>query len=127
MPGHMSNYLCKYALCQREPRHIFQDVVFVSVTIDPARDTVEHLSEWTEQMGYDWYHLTDSARALRDVYSDWNVVVDNEHIAAEPPSESLVRVAVLNPDNSSMVIDSLARGPHLRTVSTTDQNLWDMQ
>ena len=91
-----------------------EDVVFVSVTIDPARDTVEHLSEWTEQMGYDWYHLTDSARALRDVYSDWNVVVDNEHIAAsEPPSESLVRVAVLNPDNSSMVIDSPCQGPTL--------------
>ena len=91
-----------------------EDVVFVSVTIDPARDTVEHLSEWTEQMGYDWYHLTDSARAIRDVYSDWNVVVDNEHIAAsEPPSESLVRVAVLNPDNSSMVIDSPCQGPTL--------------
>ncbi len=91
-----------------------EDVVFVSVTIDPARDTVAHLSEWTEQMGYDWYHLTHSAHVLQEVYRDWNVVVDNEHIAAsEPPSESLVRVAVLNPDNSSIVVDSPCQGPTL--------------
>lgn len=91
-----------------------EDVVFVSVTIDPARDTVSHLSEWTEQMGYDWYHLTDSASSLQEIYRDWNVVVDNEHIAAsEPPSESLVRVTILNPDNSSMVVDSPCQGPTL--------------
>ena len=103
-----------------------EDVVFVSVTIDPARDTVEHLSEWTEQMGYDWYHLTDSAHALRDVYSEWNVVVDNAHIAAsEPPSESLVRVAVLNPDNSSMIVDSPCQGPTLANCFENGSNLMD--
>ena len=32
------------------------EVVIISVTIDPARDTISHLAEWTEQMGYDWHH-----------------------------------------------------------------------
>ncbi|MBS65797.1 MAG: hypothetical protein CMA93_05715 [Euryarchaeota archaeon] len=103
-----------------------EDVVFVSVTIDPARDTIAHLSEWTEQMGYDWYHLTDSARALQDVYRDWNVVVDNAHIAAsEPPSESLVRVAVLNPDNSSIIVDSHCQGPTLANCFESGSELME--
>lgn len=103
-----------------------EDVVFVSVTIDPARDTISHLSEWTEQMGYDWYHLTGSADILQDVYRNWNVVVDNAHIAAsEPPSESLVRVAVLNPDNSSMSIESPCQGPTLVECFENGSELMD--
>ena len=102
------------------------EVVFVSVTIDPARDTVSHLSEWTEQMGYDWYHVTGSASLLQDVYRDWNVVVDNAHIAAsEPPSESLIRVAVLNPDNSSMIVDSPCQGPTLADCFDSGSDLME--
>ncbi|MFL2493914.1 MAG: SCO family protein [Candidatus Thalassarchaeum sp.] len=102
------------------------DVVFVSVTIDPARDTVSHLSEWTEQMGYDWYHLTGSASTLQSIYRDWNVVVDNEHIAAsEPPSENLVRVAVLNPDNTSMVMDIPCQGSTLSRCFEDGSKLMD--
>ena len=101
-------------------------VVFVSVTIDPSRDTIPHLSEWTEQMGYDWYHLTGSAGILQDVYRNWNVVVDNAHIAAsEPPSESLVRVAVLNPDNSSITIESPCQGPTLADCFENGSELMD--
>ena len=57
------------------------EVVFLSITIDPARDNISHLAEWTEQMGYDWPHLThDNHTVLTNVYSDWNLVVDDEHI-----------------------------------------------
>ena len=57
------------------------EVVFLSITIDPARDNVSHLAEWTEQMGYDWPHLThDNHTVLTDVYNDWNLVVDDDHI-----------------------------------------------
>jgi len=58
-----------------------REVIFLSVTIDPARDNVSHLANWTEQMGYDWPHLThDNHSVLVNVYDDWNLVVDDEHI-----------------------------------------------
>ena len=34
------------------------DVVFLSVTIDPARDTVAGPSEWIDAFEYDWTSLT---------------------------------------------------------------------
>ncbi len=83
------------------------DVVFLSITIDPARDTVAHLAEWTEAMGYDWTHLTaERPSTLIDVYSSWNVIVDNDHIAAsQPPEGAMNRVVILDASNNSTVID----------------------
>ncbi len=84
------------------------DVVIVSVTIDPARDTISHLAEWTEQMGYDWHHLTGSTSTLQDTYRSWNVIVDNEHInASQPPEDGTNRIAVLYPDNSTFHHDEV--------------------
>ena len=79
---------------------IEEEVVFLSITIDPARDTVDRFSKWTESVGYEWQHLTSSdVDYLVEVWSDWNVVVDNDHInASVPPEGSMNRVAVLNPD-----------------------------
>jgi len=84
------------------------DVVILSITIDPARDTISHLLEWTERMGYEWDHLTDESGTVMDnVWNTWNVVVDNEHIASSlPPEGQMLRFGVLNPDNSSFKIDS---------------------
>jgi len=85
------------------------DVVFVSVTIDPARDTVQHLSQWTESRGYNWTHLTaERPSVLLDVYSSWNVIVDDEHIAASAPPEGAInRVVFLNSSNDTIVVDYL--------------------
>lgn len=85
------------------------DVLFISVTIDPARDTVAHLSEWTEAMGYNWTHLTaERPSTLVEVWSAWNVIVDNEHIAAsQPPEGAMNRVVVLDASNNTTVIDTL--------------------
>jgi cytochrome oxidase Cu insertion factor (SCO1/SenC/PrrC family) len=56
-------------------------VVFISITIDPARDTVEHLAEWTASLGYDWPHLTsENSDVLIEVYENWRVYVDEEHL-----------------------------------------------
>ena len=84
------------------------EVVFLSVTIDPARDTVERFSRWTEATGYDWPHLTSSdIDELVGVWSDWNVVVDNDHInASAPPEDSMNRVVVMGPDGSTTSIDT---------------------
>ena len=87
------------------------DVIIISVTIDPARDTVSHLAEWTEQMSYDWYHLTGPTATLQDTYRSWNVIVDNEHInASKPPEDGMNRIAVLYPDNSSFHHDEVGAG-----------------
>ena len=56
-------------------------VVFISITIDPARDTVEHLAEWTASLGYDWPHLTsENSDVLIEVYEDWRIYADEEHL-----------------------------------------------
>ena len=56
-------------------------VVFISITIDPARDTVEHLAEWTASLGYEWPHLTsENSDVLIEVYENWRVYVDKEHL-----------------------------------------------
>ncbi len=88
-----------------------EEVLILSVTIDPARDTINHLSEWTENRGYEWPHLTGPASELQRIYRSWNVIIDNEHIeASQPPEESLNRLVVLYPDNSSSVIDRTGFG-----------------
>mgnify|MGYP001156847276 CR=1 FL=1 len=83
-------------------------VEIISITIDPARDTVSRLSEWTMERGYEWNHLThESGAVMQTVWSDWNVVIDAEHIANSlPPEGSTVRLAILNPDNSTIVTES---------------------
>ena len=86
-------------------------VEFISITIDPARDSTTHLREWTLARGYEWDHLThERGSVIQSVWDDWNVVVDTGHIANSlPPEELLVRFAVLFPDNSSIVTDNPCR------------------
>ncbi len=87
------------------------DVVLISVTIDPARDTISHLSEWTENRGYEWYHLTGPVSTLQQTYRSWNVIIDNEHISAsEPPESGLNRLVLLYPDNSSSILEQRGFG-----------------
>ena len=86
-------------------------VEFISITIDPARDTIEHLRQWADARGYDWNHLThERGSVIQSVWDEWNVVVDTEHIANSlPPEESTVRFSVLNPDNTSIVTDNACK------------------
>ena len=88
-------------------------VEFISITIDPARDTSAHLLEWTSARGYEWNHLThERGSVIQSVWDDWNVVVDAEHIANSlPPEEAVSRFAVLYPDNSSLVSDNQCQDP----------------
>jgi len=85
-----------------------EDVEIISITIDPARDTVSHLSQWTDEREYQWNHLThERGSVMESVWSDWNVVVDAEHIANSlPPDDASLRFAVLFPDNTTLVTDS---------------------
>ncbi len=85
-----------------------EEVEIISITIDPARDTISHLSEWTEARGYSWNHLTsDVSSEMEQVWDDWKVVVDSEHIENSlRPENGSMRFAVLYPDNSTLVTDN---------------------
>jgi cytochrome oxidase Cu insertion factor (SCO1/SenC/PrrC family) len=66
------------------------DVQFISISVDPKRDTPERLQEYTELHGVDWPHLTGNATLLADVYSTFGVLVDEfvieAHIANSEPT-----------------------------------------
>ena len=88
--------------------------VIVSITVDPARDTVEKLSEWTTERGYDWPHLTSTDHIyLNQTWSNWGVAVDNDHIYGDHSShgdmgdhsEMSHQVAILYPDNTTTLLD----------------------
>ena len=83
-------------------------VVILSITIDPARDTVDRFSQWTDANGYEWDHLSaERSSTLVNVWKSWNIVVDNDHInASSPPEENMNRFSVLFPDNSSVSLDN---------------------
>ena len=102
------------------------DLVILSITMDPARDTPEHLAEWTTQRGYDWPHLTsDDHSELEQVWDYYNLLVDNDHINSDHSnhgedgshgdhsnhdghsdhSDMLHQVAVLYPDNTTALFD----------------------
>ena len=84
------------------------EVVILSITIDPARDTVERFAQWTDANGYEWDHLSsDNPSTLVNMWKDWNIVIDNDHInASQQPENSMNRFSVLYPDNSSLVLDN---------------------
>ena len=50
------------------------DVVILSITIDPARDTVDRFAQWTEANGYEWDHLSaERPSTLVNVWNSWNI------------------------------------------------------
>ena len=72
------------------PDHgIENDIQILSITIDPARDTVEKLKDYTDKNAFEWPHLTSSnPDDLVQVWNDWNVVVDNDHVYANHSSHN---------------------------------------
>jgi len=55
------------------------DLILLSITLDPERDTPEHLANWTDDLGYDWSHLSsENAGELEAVYADWHMLVIDE-------------------------------------------------
>ena len=87
------------------------DVELISITIDPARDTVPHLKDWTDARGYGWNHLTHHrGSVIQAVWDEWKVVVDADHIANSlPPEDATVRFSVLFPDNTTLVTNNPCR------------------
>jgi cytochrome oxidase Cu insertion factor (SCO1/SenC/PrrC family) len=87
------------------------DLVILSMTIDPARDSPGHLLEWTTQRGYDWTHLTSENHSqLSQVWTSYNLFVDTSHINSDHSDHSSHsnmshQVSLLYPDNSTALLD----------------------
>ena len=100
-----------------------EDLVILSMTIDPVRDTPEHLWGWTNVRGYDWPHLTSHNHSeLAVVWDLYHVVPDTDHINSDHSdhdhhdghgdhdehddnSDMSHQVAILYPDNSTALLD----------------------
>ncbi len=55
-----------------------RDVVFVAVSVDPERDTVERVREYSEKRGllHRWQYLTGERAELEKVWKDYNIYVN---------------------------------------------------
>ena len=94
-----------------------EDLVILSMTIDPVRDTSAHLLEWTTQRGYDWIHLTSGDYShISEVWTHYNVFPSTDHINSDHSnhddhddhsghSDMLHQVSVLYPDNTTVLLD----------------------
>lgn len=94
-----------------------EDLVILSMTIDPVRDTPAHLLEWTTQRGYDWIHLTSEDYShISEVWTHYNVFPSTDHINSDHSnhgdhddhsghSDMLHQVSVLYPDNTTALLD----------------------
>lgn len=64
------------------------DYQFISVTVDPAKDTPEALSDYKENFGADWPHLTGNISQLEAVWDDFQISVLTEEIETEESGSS---------------------------------------
>ncbi len=91
-----------------------EDVVYLSITIDPIRDTPEVLAQYVEEYGYDWPHLTSTDfELLKSMWNSWGVAVNSSmidmHINGEmdgsddgmDEEEIMHSVITMMPDNST--------------------------
>lgn len=81
-----------------------ENVTFVSVTVDKKYDSPDRLKNWSEDMGYDWPHLTGSRSALETVYETYGVY------PVESDDNSSEGYTVLHPSPTYILdTDTLAR------------------
>ncbi|MBS72575.1 MAG: hypothetical protein CMO20_06480 [Thermoplasmata archaeon] len=58
-----------------------EEVVFLSISIDPLRDTQEVLADYVANNGYDWPHLTSTDYdMIKEVWNGWGVAVNSSMI-----------------------------------------------
>ena len=80
------------------------DVTFVSISVDPKRDTPDILKEYSERMGASWPHLTGTQEELQPVWDAFALVVQENvidvHVAEYQPGEASVTVVDANNESS---------------------------
>ncbi len=71
------------------------DVVFISISIDPLIDTPERMkSYWHEGLGYNWDHLThNDTNIIDEVLKSYAIVVDKTYIQAHTIDENPINAS----------------------------------
>ena len=99
------------------------DVVFISITMDPARDTPAHFLEWTSQMGYDWPHLTsEDDSTLMAVWDSWGIRFGASSHSHDEEDSS---VTVVMPDGNTSENNVIQNG-WTQLISTAASAGWDV-
>ena len=62
------------------------EVTLVAITVDPERDTVERLREYTASLAFDWQYLTGAPAQVKAVWDNYGIYVEN-------PEEKLTSAA----------------------------------
>ena len=72
-----------------------QEVVFLSISIDPLTDTTEKMKEyWHEGLGYNWDHLTHpDYDVAKSVWDSYGIVVNQSFIQAHTIDENPVNAS----------------------------------
>ncbi len=115
-----------------------EDVVYLSITIDPLRDTPEVLAQYVADNGYNWPHLTSTDfELLKGMWSSWGVAVNSSMIdmhingGMDVDGESMMHsVITMMPDNStsehqvnSTHLPENATGHNLTTMAFNMNNI----
>ena len=88
-----------------------EQVEILSITVDPERDTVEHLAHWTMMRNASWPHLTSndamSEMAMNSsVWEPYGIYVEkmleDQEMEVAPANHSLV---IMLPDNSTAAVE----------------------
>ena len=82
------------------------DYQFISVTVDPAKDTPEALSHYKENFGADWPHLTGNISQLEAVWDDFQISVLTEEIETEESGSSPEHQEIISTEFPVFITDA---------------------
>ncbi len=54
------------------------EVALVAITVDPERDTVERVREYTDSLPFHWQYLTGKPEQLKAVWADYGIYVEKQ-------------------------------------------------
>jgi protein SCO1/2 len=82
-------------------------VALVVITVDPERDTVERLQEFTASLAFDWQYLTGEPEQVKAVWASYGIYVEKqeEETTAEGQSHSGHQGYGVNHTTVVMLID----------------------
>ncbi len=104
------------------------DYQFISITVDPGTDSPAVLSEYMEDFGASWPHLTAELDVLEEVWGDFGISViteeienhDHDHESMKQDNES--NVIVVMPDGSVTSNEVQLTGWDQLTATAFDNN-----
>ena len=97
-------------------------VGFVSISVDPDRDTPEVLTEYTERHGVSWPHLTGDKAILADVYGNFGILVDQEVIDAHIAPNNDPTVTYVEPSGVASEFLFMPSGWELSQIMAYEAN-----